>query len=158
MRQPDTLPQGIQPPRLLPPHYFLAALALMAALRGLGGAPVLAAPWPLLGLLPVALGLLVAVQGSRLFARAGTNIVPFTESATLVTNGVFAWSRNPMYLGMLLVLGGAAVLLNTWLPYLVLPAFYTLLRVGFVRVEERLMEATFGEEYLDYRSRVRRWC
>ncbi len=145
------------PPKVLPPHYFLLALVLMGALKLLSNAALLPAPWPWLGLLGVVAGVLLALGGSRRFSAAGTNIVPFTESAALVTQGVFAYSRNPMYLGMILALGGTALLLNTALPWLVVLAFALLLRIGFVRIEERLMEATFGEEYLSYQTRVRRW-
>lgn len=145
------------PPKLLPPHYFVLSLLLMGGLGYLDGTSLLPPPWYLVGILPLAAGVLLAAQGSRLFARAGTNIIPFTESSALVTEGVFARSRNPMYTGMVLALSGAALLLNGLLAWLVVPAFVAIIRGYFITNEERLMEETFGEDYLSYKSRVRRW-
>jgi protein-S-isoprenylcysteine O-methyltransferase Ste14 len=145
------------PPRVLPPHYFLVSLLLMVALGLADTSSLLPQPWPWLGLLPVGIGIGLAIQGSRSFARAGTNIVPFTESTALVTDGVFRISRNPMYLGMALMLAGVALLLNGWLPWLVILPFVGVIRVFFIRNEERLMEQTFGAAYADYRQSVRRW-
>lgn len=145
------------PPKLLPPHYFLLSLVLMLGLSLPPQPAMLADPWPWLGVLPVVFGVWLAAQGSRLFSRAGTNIVPFTESTTLVTEGVFRWSRNPMYSGMVLALAGTAVLLNSWLPWLVVIGFVLIIRNHFIRHEEQLMEQTFGEAYLSYRTSVRRW-
>lgn len=145
------------PPRILPPHYFLLALALILGIGYLEGGDVLPAPWPWLGSIPITAGVLLAIQGSRLFARAGTNIIPFTKSTALVTSGVFAVSRNPMYTGMVLALAGTALLMNGWFPWIVVIAFTTIIRGYFIRHEEALMEQTFGREYLDYKARVRRW-
>jgi len=145
------------PPKLLPPHYFLLSLVLMILLGLIDRSSLLRDPWPLTGLLPIAVGIWLAVQGSRQFARAETNIIPFTESTALVTEGVFAFSRNPMYSGMVLALSGTAVLLNGWLAWLVLIPFIFILYRNFIRNEEQLMEQTFGENYLNYKASVRRW-
>lgn len=145
------------PPKLLPPHYFIAAVIAMAALGVLDNTSLLPRSWYLIGIIPIALGAVLAIWGSKLFAKAGTNIIPFTESTALVTTGAFSFSRNPMYLGMNLALIGLALLLNATVPWLVVVGFALLLRIRFVRVEEQLMAATFGEEYLSYKARVRRW-
>lgn len=145
------------PPRILPPHYFLLALVLILATGYLEAGSLLPGPWPWLGVIPIAIGVLLAVQGSRLFARAGTNIIPFSESTALVTGGVFSFSRNPMYMGMVLALAGTALVMNGLVPWLVVMAFVAILRGLFIRHEEVLMEQTFGADYLDYKSRVRRW-
>jgi len=144
-------------PRFLPPHGFLLALGCMALLAIPGSGGLLPGPWRWLGALPVLGGLLLALAGSRQFAAVGTNIVPLTRSSALVTSGVFAWSRNPMYLGMILTLIGLAVMINRTLPWLIVPSFALWLRFRFVRHEESLMEETFGDDYRDYRQRVRRW-
>ena len=145
------------PPKVLPPHYFIGALLLMVALRFVAGGELLPSPWPWIGLLPVGVGIWLAVQGSRAFSQAGTNIVPFSPSSALVTGGVFRFSRNPMYLGMVLTLTGCALLLNRWAPWLVLVPFFAVIRLYFIRNEERLMEGTFGAAYVSYRGSVRRW-
>ncbi|MEJ2089429.1 MAG: isoprenylcysteine carboxylmethyltransferase family protein [Gammaproteobacteria bacterium] len=145
------------PPRILPPHYFLLSLIGMIGLGLVDPTALLAPPWRWIGVLPVAAGIGLAIQGSRLFSKAGTNIVPFSESTALVTSGVFSLSRNPMYSGMMLVLIGTALLLNGTLPWLVIVPFFAIIRGYFIRHEEALMEQTFGEEYLTYKSLVRRW-
>jgi protein-S-isoprenylcysteine O-methyltransferase Ste14 len=145
------------PPKILPPHYFVLSLVLIAGIGFLEGGSLLPSPWPYLGAVPIAIGVLIAVQGSRLFAQAGTNIIPFTESSALVTSGVFSFSRNPMYTGMVLALGGTALIMNGLYAWLVVIAFTTIIRVLFIRNEETLMEQTFGEDYLAYKSSVRRW-
>ncbi len=94
---------------------------------------------------------------ARQFARVGTNIIPLTPSSALVTDGVFAYTRNPMYLGMFMTLAGVAIVLDRAWPWLVPVVFFFVIRLRFVRHEEHLMETTFGEAYRAYRARVRRF-
>ncbi len=74
-----------------------------------------------------------------------------------MTDGLYAYTRNPMYLGLVIALAGVAFLLNERWPWLVVPGFAALLQWRFIHHEEQLMETTFGDAYLDYKSRVRRW-
>jgi len=145
------------PPKILPPHYFLFSLIGMVALGLVDTTVILPAPWQWTGGLPILVGIWLAAQGSRGFSRAGTGIVPFSESTALVTDGVFSFSRNPMYTGMVLALIGTAVLLNGFLAWLVIVPFLAVIRLYFISNEEQLMEQTFGEQYLSYKSAVRRW-
>ena len=145
------------PRRINPPHYFVLALLLMAFLRWLFGGGPLLGDWAWIGIAPIVLGIALGIYAARQFARAGTNIVPLTQSSALVTDGAFALSRNPMYTGMIAVLIGVALLLDRWAPWIVVPVFIVILRLRFIRYEERLMEATFGQTYVDYKARVRRW-
>ena len=145
------------PPKILPPHYFALSLLLIIGIGLLEGGSLLPSPWPYLGALPIIAGVLIASQGSRLFSKAGTNIIPFTESSALVTSGVFSISRNPMYTGMVLALAGTALIMNGLYAWLVVIAFTAIIRGIFIRTEEVLMEQTFGAEYLAYKGRVRRW-
>ena len=147
----------MSPPKILPPHYFMLSLVLIVGIGLLEGGNLLPSPWPYLGALPILVGVAIAAQGSRLFARAGTNIIPFTESSALVTSGVFAFSRNPMYTGMVLTLAGAALMMNGLIAWLVVITFAAIIRGVFIRTEEMLMEQTFGDDYLAYKARVRRW-
>jgi protein-S-isoprenylcysteine O-methyltransferase Ste14 len=145
------------PRKINPPHYFGLSLVAMAALRYLAGGEPLLGHVSWFGILPIAAGITVAILAARQFERAGTNIIPLTPSSALVTDGMFAWSRNPMYSSMTAVLVGAALLLDRAWPWIVVPIFVATLRLRFIRYEEQLMERTFGQAYVDYKTRVRRW-
>jgi protein-S-isoprenylcysteine O-methyltransferase Ste14 len=150
-------PSAPQPRKINPPHYFALALIAMGALRWAIDSPALLGPFAWIGILPIVAGGFVAVRAAGQFAKAGTNIVPLSRSSALVTDGMFARSRNPMYSSMLAIVIGVALLLDRTAPWIVVPIFFLVLRLHFVRHEERLMEATFGQAYRDYTTRVRRW-
>jgi protein-S-isoprenylcysteine O-methyltransferase Ste14 len=120
-------------------------------------AHVLRVPWNLLGLLPLGLGLVVTAVADRAFKQQGTTVHPFKEPTQLVTNGAFRFSRNPMYLGFVLVLLGMAILLRSLSPFAVVAGFAIWMDTGFIRVEERILAATFGDEWVRYKQRVRKW-
>lgn len=143
--------------KLNPPHYFLLAILAMLALDFLPADPLLPQPWPWIGVLLFLIGVSCTGLGVRRFRKAETNLVPFSESIALVTTGLYAYTRNPMYLGMVIALAGIALMFNERWPWLVLPVFAAVIQLRFIRFEEQLMEQTFGDAYLDYKSRVRRW-
>ena len=147
----------MNPPKILPPHYFAVSLIAMLTLGYFFEEPVLPHKWHLVGIAPIVLGVVFAGVAVRQFTKAKTNIVPLTISTTLVTNGIFTFTRNPMYVGMLAILIGTALLLNDQWPWIVVALFWLVIRVGFVRHEETLMEQTFGEQFVEYKARVRRW-
>ena len=144
-------------PKILPPHYFLAALLLIVGLAFPTNIALFPAWVPWLGAIPMLAGLGLAITASRQFSAADTNIVPFTESTALVTERAFAYSRNPMYLGMLLFLTGAALATNKLLPWAGVAAFFVIIHYRFILNEEVHMHGAFGNEYLSYKDRVRRW-
>lgn len=147
----------MQTPKVLPPHYFLLSIVLMIAVATLVGRGWLNSAWTYLGVLPMLLGLVLAVHASRQFSRAGTNIIPLSKSTALVTDGAFRWTRNPMYTGMILFLCGLAMLLDSAWNWLLVLAFVAIIRQRFVVKEEALMAETFGDDYLAYCGTVRRW-
>jgi len=147
----------MKPPKILPPHYFAASLISILTLGYFLEEPLLPDAWHLVGIAPIVLGVVFAGVAARQFTKAKTNIVPLTISTTLVTNGIFAVTRNPMYVGMVAILFGTALLLNDLWPWFVIALFWLVIRIGFVRHEETLMEKTFGEQYVEYKARVRRW-
>ncbi len=109
-----------------------------------------------LGPLLVALGL-VALPALIAFRRARTSPHPFHPATALVTGGPYQFSRNPMYLGLTLLYAGVALWANALWPLLLLPVVIAVMHQGVIVREERYLEATFGEEYREYRGRVRRW-
>ena len=142
----------------LPPVLFLGALiGQWAAHALLPVAVVVPASWDLLGIVPIVLGVVVMVLADLRFKSVSTPISPFATPSSIVMSGPFRFSRNPIYLAMLLILLGGAVAWGTLTPFLVPPLLGWLLTARFVRVEEASMLAAFGSEYEDYKSRVRRW-
>ena len=109
------------------------------------------------GVILILLGLVSAISAAGLFRKADTGIVPFSEARTLVTTGAFRFSRNPMYLGMVLVLLGTACAIGTVSGLLVTPIFMLIIELRFIRPEERMLREVFGAEFEDYCRRVRRW-
>jgi protein-S-isoprenylcysteine O-methyltransferase Ste14 len=144
--------------RLLPPVYFLIALLLMAGLHALApGYRWVAEPWRYLGFVPVAAGFAVAFNAAGLFRKHKTAIRPFKESSALVTEGPYRFTRNPMYLSMVAVLVGTAVVLGSVAPLLVPPVFVWLITTLFIQKEEAMLTERFGCDYNAYRAQVRRW-
>jgi protein-S-isoprenylcysteine O-methyltransferase Ste14 len=149
---------GPQSRVIVPPVYFLVALALMAFFHRVApGAQLLQAPYRYAGLVLAALALGLILWAAFLFRRAGTNIRPFLPSTALVLAGPYRLTRNPMYLGMAGLLLGAALFMGSITPFVVIPAFMALIQERFILPEEAKLEAAFGRDYLDYKARVRRW-
>lgn len=143
---------------VLPPIYFFGAIALMVALdRFLPLITLIAPPVTYLGWVLFALAFAAVLAVNQQFKRAGTTIKPFEASSALVTGGLFAFSRNPIYVGMVAALLGIFVALGSLSPFVIIPPFIYIIRTRFIAVEERMLEAAFGEAYRDYAKRVRRW-
>ena len=102
-------------------------------------------------------GLMLNIYSAGLFKKADTPLIPFHKSTSLVITGPFKVTRNPMYLGMVLLLVGIAIALGSLLPFLVVAVFIVIIQTQFIVGEERFMETLFGESYIDYKKRVRRW-
>lgn len=109
------------------------------------------------GALLVALAVVLNVWADQVFKAAHTPVRPDELPSQLVTRGPFAWSRNPMYVGLVLLLLGAALLVGT-VPFWLLPGIlWLVLAAVFVRHEERVLRAQFGAEFDAYCRTVSRW-
>ena len=102
-------------------------------------------------------GLALTAWGLVTLYHAKTNILPHKGADRLVTEGAFRFRRNPIYMGeVLILLGLAQATLNIWLVVMA-PIFAVAILLLAILPEERHLEARFGEEYLDYQARTRRW-
>ena len=110
-----------------------------------------------LGSLLIACGLVVGLLGVREMRRVGTNVDPYRPATAVVTGGPYRFTRNPMYVGFILMYAGISALLNALPPVLLLTIVQQLMRRGVIEREERYLERKFGDEYLQYKERVRRW-
>ena len=104
-------------------------------------------------------GAMIIVLGVASFRRAKTTINPMKPelSSSLVISGIYKLTRNPMYLGFLLVLVGWAVFLSNALAFVFVPAFIFYMNRFQIEPEEKALAGKFGQEFLYYKSRVRRW-
>jgi protein-S-isoprenylcysteine O-methyltransferase Ste14 len=144
--------------QLLPATYLLIAIIVMLILHFVFPVvQLIPKPWNLLGLLPLGLGVWINLVADRAFHRTQTTVKPFEEPTALITDGAFAISRNPMYLGFVAILLGISVLLRTLTPYAIVILFAILMDRLFIQVEERNMERIFGPAWSAYRKKVRRW-
>lgn len=141
-----------------PPTYFNLSWISMVSLRLLFPEPqIVSFPYKLLGILFLLLGPWMNLWASSYFKKVNTTVKPFEISQHLVTSGFFSISRHPMHLWMVSVLLGVALLLETFLPFLIIPVFMYVINRKFIIPEEQLLIETFGQDYLDYKNRVRRW-
>jgi len=110
-----------------------------------------------LGWLLIGVGALLFTWTLWTFWRHRTTVNPYQGASKLAVDGPFRFSRNPIYLGDWFFLGGLAILLQTWWPLLFAPVIWAMLHFWVIRYEETHLEARFGEQYRDYKARVRRW-
>jgi protein-S-isoprenylcysteine O-methyltransferase Ste14 len=143
---------------ILPPLLYSLALAVGFLVQWLAPRPIVSSNaryW--IGGVLLASGVFLAIWGSRVMERAGTNVNPTLPSTALVATGPFLFSRNPLYVALTLIYVGLALLANAlWVLVLIVPVLL-IMHYGVVRREERYLEATFADSYREYRSRVRRY-
>jgi protein-S-isoprenylcysteine O-methyltransferase Ste14 len=143
---------------ILPPTYLLIAIVIMVALHFIfPAAIIIRMPWNLLGVIPLAAGVILNLVADRDFKKHQTTVKPFEEATVLITTGVYRLSRNPMYLGFELILIGVALLLGSLTPLAVVILFPILMEALFIRVEEQMLTQQFGPSWLAYQKEVRRW-
>jgi protein-S-isoprenylcysteine O-methyltransferase Ste14 len=110
------------------------------------------------GVVLIVLGLGISAWARLTFKKQNAEIFPWSEThSTLIASGPFRFSRNPMYLGLLVVGVGAALVAGTWLLWLVPVLLFVLDNFVIIPFEERSVEHTFGDAFRTYRARVRRW-
>lgn len=112
---------------------------------------------PFAGVGIFALGAAIAGWGWIIFRKAGTTRVPGRLSSQLVTWGPYRFTRNPMYLGMAIAYVGEALIQKHVWPLLLLPLVIAFVNWVVIPVEQENMRAAFGEQYIEYQRRVRRW-
>jgi protein-S-isoprenylcysteine O-methyltransferase Ste14 len=145
-----------------PPLIALGAVLLGLALDWLAPAYSLTVLMPLetrlpIGLLLILFGALLGFGGLRSFRRAGAEVNPYKPSATLATTGVYAYLRNPMYVGLGLIVGGIGIAMASDWTLVMLVAGALTVHFGVVLREERYLTAKIGEPYLRYRQAVPRY-
>jgi protein-S-isoprenylcysteine O-methyltransferase Ste14 len=144
--------------KIIPPVYLLSTLILMWLLQQY--LPVyhfVQPPLAYAGIVVILFGVAMAAISAGVFLKVDTGLEPFDEAKVLVTSGFYRYTRNPMYLGMFMMLAGVAFMFGSVSALIPVPVFFLIIRNNFVLGEERFCEAAFGQRYLDYKLKVRRW-
>ena len=145
---------SITTPRILPPALFLLSTLLILAFgyieTGTLGTSYLGLPLSVLALA-------IASREKKRFEEVGTTIFPGQDASQLVTAGAFKFSRNPMYLAMVVALLGVWPVTGGLSPIAVVLAFVAIIHFKFILPEENHMRSLFGDDYEAYSKRVRRW-
>ena len=106
---------------------------------------------------PALIGLAMMISAWWQFKQSGIAICPTAPTAGLITNGVYKYTRNPMYLGMVMMMFGVALFFGSFPYYLAAATLFAILHWVFCPYEESKLRSTFGEHYLAYTDTARRW-
>ncbi len=144
--------------KILPPTLLIIFMGLMIILHFVF--PILiifSFPFNLIGVALLLAGLTLSIKGSKKFERESTTVMTFDIPTILVTNGLYQYSRNPMYLGFLLMLLGFWILLGSLSNLILVIAFFLITNNYYIKFEEKVLHQKFGAAYSEYRKRVRKW-
>jgi protein-S-isoprenylcysteine O-methyltransferase Ste14 len=143
---------------IYPPVWLAFGLVVVFALNEYAPGPRFTSlTFQVIGGVVIVVGLVLLVIAGGLFRRAGTDLIPFRNVSALVTDGVYRYTRNPMYLGMALVLLGCALTVGAAYALIVPVVFAVIIEVRFIRPEEAMLHELFPVEFPAYCTRVRRW-
>ncbi|ACP26478.1 hypothetical protein NGR_c27290 [Sinorhizobium fredii NGR234] len=142
-----------------PPLAWILAVAVGFLSDGVFPLPFLPPAMPAfwLGAIVFLAGLALLIWAATTFRGAGTHIQTVEPTTTIVEEGPYRYSRNPIYIGMFLGLIGLAIGFDSLWLFILLVPFYFVIRHGVVAREEAYLERKFGDVYRTYRTRVRRW-
>lgn len=114
-------------------------------------------PYKLIGTIYIPLGFVVLLVAWLQFKKANAAISPTAKSSLIVTHGIYRYTRNPMYLGMLLMLLGSAFFMGTITAMLAPVIFFLIIDKVFIPYEEDKLLTSFGDVYKEYMAETRRW-
>jgi len=141
----------------IPPNYFYLAIILTVVFHFiLPKFNYIQSPYNYLGVILIILGLWLTIWPWQIFKKHNTS-ERFVQSKALVTEGPYEFSRNPMYLGMTLVLLGLVIVIQNILSFIFPVLFFLVIHFMFVPYEEEKNEQDFGQKYLGYKNKVRKW-
>ncbi len=142
------------PPPLITLVVILSAYGLQQLVPlGISESPVLMP----LGIAVIVATLIIIAISAISFIRAKTHLEPWKPTSAIVSSGIFSLSRNPIYVGLCISCVGTGLVLNSWWIVFGIIPLALLLSALVIRREENYLQGKFGEEYLVYKQRVRRW-
>ena len=141
-----------------PPVLYAAVIILALLINLVWPLPIFAdtiGRW--FGLLLLLLGAAIVAWGRSSLVASGTNVDPTLPTTAIVTSGAYQFTRNPLYVGLTLIFSGLTLAMNTWWGLLALMPLIIVMHIGVVLREERYLEQKFGDNYRQYRAKVRRY-
>jgi protein-S-isoprenylcysteine O-methyltransferase Ste14 len=143
-----------------PPLIFAATFFISIALQNffpISGSFFETPPASIIGWIFIASNFAIGLPAFIQFLRTRNSLIPTKAATSLQTTGMYTFSRNPMYTGMLFVYSGLAFLVGTWWTFLLIPALIIIITNYVIKREEKYLERAFGQTYLEYKKQVRRW-
>jgi len=142
----------------MPTTYLLAGIIAIIGLHfAFPLRSIIMNAWRWLGVAPLIVGIFLNLHADHSFKRYGTAVRPFEKSSALVKDGVFRITRNPMYLGFVMILAAVAIFCGSITPWIIVIVAAFLLDRVFIKPEERILEREFGNKFREYKQNVRRW-
>lgn len=144
---------------LIPPpvYFFISLFAVILLGMYADSFNLILSPFNLIGILIFILGFLFGGSAAMLFKKNKTTLNPNQASSKLVISGPFKFSRNPMYLGMFLMLLGISIYFGNLGSILISIIFFLMIKIVVITFEEKKMSEKFGSQFDNYKLKVRRW-
>ena len=111
----------------------------------------------IIGSISIVAGMFFNFPSLLQFFKTKNTVVTIKPANSLQTTGIYSVTRNPMYISLLLFYTGLAFMIGNWWNFILLPLLFIVVQEYIIKREEQYLERRFGQEYLDYKSRVRRW-
>lgn len=144
--------------KIYPPLMVLAGIITQLLIGYIAPVePLLSATWQYIGIALMVLGFATILLAARSFRKHETTIIPDGQPSTLMDGGLFAYSRNPIYVAMAVLLVGSGLAIGHIWALIVVPLFVLLVQQIWIVKEEENLEAEFGQIYRNYKIKVRRW-
>ena len=144
--------------KIYPPLMVLAGIITQLLIGYIAPVePLLGATWQYIGIALIVLGFATILLAARSFRKHETTIIPDGQPSTLMEGGLFAYSRNPIYVAMAVLLVGSGLAIGHIWALIVVPLFVLLVQQIWIVKEEENLEAEFGQIYRNYKIKVRRW-
>lgn len=141
-----------------PDTYFIITIVAAVSFNfALPGKRLIPDPYTFIGVIAAMVGYLIARKANSTLIKNKTTIYAFGKPTLLITDGPFKFSRNPIYLGMVIILLGLACFLGSLTPFIFPLLFVIIINNYIIPHEEKQLTQIFGEEYLSYKMKVRRW-
>jgi len=141
----------------MPPVIILIAILFQIALHKLLPIMIIFEKMDWIGIVMGFLGFFIFTGSTLLFRINKTTMIPFQDPSFLITNGIYKYTRNPMYLGMLFVQFGIAIYFGSISPFIIPFLFIPIMNSRIIQHEEVMLEKQFGESYIIFKNSVRRW-